>query len=119
MARKTKKKIDDRADPDWPLLRELAARAAARVADRLLPPRAPLLLVQPGPIARYALTAFLERLRKASEDPAAAAILLLVPSPDTGGIPAINGTLPIPGVLPSQVLWVSREWLQNQHNAAA
>ncbi|MFW6023332.1 MAG: protein kinase domain-containing protein, partial [Myxococcota bacterium] len=107
------------ADPDWPLLRELAARAAARVADRLLPPRAPLLLVQPGPIARYALTAFLERLRKASEDPAAAAILLLVPSPDTGGIPAINGTLPIPGVLPSQVLWVSREWLQNQHNAAA
>lgn len=108
-----------RADPDWPQLRELAQRAAARVAATLLPPTEPLLLVQPGPLARYELTDFLDRLLKTAEDPDAAAILLLVPAPDTGGIPAINGTLPIPGILPSQVLWVSRQWLENQHNAAA
>lgn len=108
------------ADPDWPMLRQLAERSADRLASELLPPRGkPLLLVQPGPIARYRLTGFLDRLLTASQDPEAPAILLLVPAPDTGGIPAINGTLPIPGLLPGQVLWVSREWLENQHNAAA
>lgn len=103
---------------NWSNLLRLVEAAATSVADQLLPPKAPLLLVQPGLIARYRLDSFLERLVAASKS-AEAPILLLVPAHDTGGIPAINGELPIPGLHPSQALWVPLEWLANRHNAAA
>jgi hypothetical protein len=47
------------------------------------------------------------------------ATILLVPMHDSGGMPRIDGTMPIPGVLPGQTMWVSRAWLSNRHNAAA
>jgi hypothetical protein len=103
----------------WPRLCQLAAMAAESLAGKLLPPAAPLLLIQPGLLARYRLTAFLDRLVEASRRDEAAAILLVVPSYDTAGMPLINGTLPIPGLLPSQRLWVPLEWIGNVHNAAA
>ena len=132
-----------RLGPAWPNLQRLVEAAAAEVAASLLPAHKPLLLVQPGLIARYRLEGFLQKLMAPTEGkapakpdgkapgkpdstgPAAvqatesAAIFLLVPSHDMTGIPRINGELAIPGVLQSQVLWVSLDWLANKHNAAA
>ncbi|MCC6750660.1 MAG: protein kinase [Deltaproteobacteria bacterium] len=108
-----------RHGPGWERLLKLMQDAAARVAEALLPPAQPLLLVQPGPCARYRLMGFLEALVETGKRSDSAAVLLLVPAEDTGGIPRINGELAIPGVLSSHVLWVSPEWLANKHNAAA
>ena len=104
---------------NWPNLLRLVETAASTIADQLLPPTEPLLLVQPGLIARYHLNDFLKRLVEAAKSSDAASVLLLVPGHDTGGIPTINGELSIPGLHPSQALWVPLEWLANRHNAAA
>ena len=56
---------------------------------------------------------------EASKQRSAAAIFLVVPAHDAGGLPLINQELPIRGVLPSDGLWVSPHWLANKHNAAA
>ncbi len=101
--------------PHWRNLLRLAEVAATRVADSILPARAPLLLIQPGLIGRYRLDAFARRLMESRRD---APVFILVPSRDTGGLPTI-GDYPIPGLLPSQVLWVPSEWIANQHNRAA
>jgi hypothetical protein len=45
---------------------------------------------------------------QASQRDDAAAMLLLVPAHDTGGIPRISGELEVPGILPSQALWAPR-----------
>ncbi len=107
------------AGPAWTNLLKLVQAAADTVASSLLPPKEPLLLVQPGLIARYRLTGFLERLVEAAKQPEANAILLLVPSHDTGGLPAINGELAIPGLEPGQSLWVAPEWIRNRDQAPA
>jgi serine/threonine protein kinase len=103
----------------WGNLMNLVNAAAAAVVERLVPAREPLLLVQPGLIARYRLESVLKRLLEASKRPESAAILLLVPSTDTGGIPRINGELTVPGLLASQSLWIPPEWIRNEHETAA
>jgi serine/threonine protein kinase len=100
----------------WKNLLRLVEQATDTVTASLLPPKEPLLLVQPGLIARYRLDGFIEQLLAGPRD---APVFLLVPSVDTGGIPTINGEYAIPGLLASQVLWVSLDWLSNQHNRAA
>lgn len=101
---------------DWPELRQVAQQAAVRVASQLFPAPEPLLLVQPGLLARYHLTSFLRRLLDASRDPNCAALFLLVPSRDQAGVPKINETLVIPEVGLPQTLWIPGEWL-NRHDA--
>jgi len=103
----------------WPHLIALAEDAAGQVAAKLLPNDKPLILVQPGLIARYRLAGFLQSLIDASKRPESAAIFLLVPAHDGGGLPLINEELPIHGVLPTDALWVSPHWIENKHNAAA
>ena len=118
---------EGRAGPAWPRLLQLIERAAHDVAQQLLPATEPLLLVQPGPIARYRLEAFLQALMAASSSSSSsasseapcAAVFLLVPSTDRVGIPQINGTMAVPGLLSSQVLWVSSDWIDNKHNQPA
>jgi hypothetical protein len=90
--------------------------AAKALAARLATPTKPLLLVQPGPIARYGLTEFLRELARAGANRDAAATFLLVPMHDTGGAPRIDGTMVIPGVLPGQTMWMSRAWLDHHLN---
>ncbi len=107
------------AGKTWGNLAALAKLAASALALQLLPPRAPLLLVQPGLLARYQLTDFVSALVSAAKSDEAAAILLLVPAHDTGAMPLINGRLAVPDLLAGQTLWVPREWLGNKHNAAA
>lgn len=112
----------DRLGPSgktWGNLAALAKLAASSLAGQLLPPKEPLLLVQPGLLARYQLTDFVSALVAAAKKDEAAAILLLVPSHDTGAAPLINGRLAVPDLLVGQTLWVPREWLGNKHNAAA
>lgn len=112
----------DRTGPggeDWPELRRVVEQAAERVASRLFPAREPLLLVQPGLIARYRLHGFLRRLLEASRDPRCAALFLLVPSRDRGGVPKINDTLVIPEVGLPQTLWIPGEWLGEHASHAA
>jgi hypothetical protein len=96
---------------DWPELRSVVEQAAERVAQQLFPADEPLLLVQPGLLARYRLNGFLRRLLEASRDPKCAALLLLVPSRDRGGVPKINETLVIPEVGQPQTLWIPSAWL--------
>jgi serine/threonine protein kinase len=109
-----------RTGPAWGNLQSLVKAAADDVARQLLPRRGPLLLVQPGPLARYRLEGFLQQLVQASLDPACdGPTLLLVPSLEPAGLPRINGELPIPGVTPGHALWVPHTWLQNRHHAAA
>ncbi|HWA24381.1 MAG TPA: BREX system serine/threonine kinase PglW [Lacunisphaera sp.] len=103
---------------DWPELRQVAEQAAERVASRLFPAREPLLLVQPGLLARYRLNGFLRRLLEASRDTRCAALFLLVPSRDRAGVPKINETLVIPEVGLPQTLWVPHSWLRAREDAA-
>ena len=93
-------------------------QAAERVAARLLPAAEPLLLVQPGLLARYRLDGFLRRLLEASRDPKCAALFLLVPSPDKAGVPKINEQMVIPEVGLPQTLWVPLQWLRARADAA-
>ena len=112
----------DRAGPTgehWSKLVTLVQLAAKALAARLLPNTRPLVLVQPGPIQRYGLADFLRRLVEVGADRETPAIFLLVPNHDTGGLPRINGTMPIAGIVPGQTLWVSKTWLENRDNAAA
>jgi hypothetical protein len=76
-------------------------------------------LIQPGLIARYGLDEFLRKMVQAAESDDSHAIFLLVPSRQRAGLPPINEELAVPGVLPSQALWISHEWLANRHNSAA
>lgn len=94
--------------PEWHLLRQLAEQAASSLADALLPARAPLLLVRPGPLARYTLTDLVHRLVQATRDPDAAPLFLLIPST----LPfLVDDQLPVPGFLPAQRLKVPEPWL--------
>lgn len=95
----------------WNNLLHLATRAADAVAADIFPAKRPMLLIQPGLIARYRLEGFLDKLVAASKDDASEAIMLLVPGHDTGGIPAINGVLSIQGVQKAQSMWIPRPWL--------
>jgi len=63
----------------WPNLMKLARRTATALAATLLPPKAPLLLTQPGLIDRYQLVDLLRSLVEAAKDDAAEPILLLLP----------------------------------------
>ncbi len=104
----------------WPNLLRLAELAADSVAQKLLPPTdRPLLLVQPGLIARYRLERFLGALVSAAKRDESQAIFVLVPSTDTGGAPRINGDLPVPGILPNQSTWIPRSWISLHTKEAA
>jgi serine/threonine protein kinase len=105
--------------PAWGKLLKLVHGAADALATRLAKTDRPLLLIQPGPIARYGLTELLRRLVEVGANRETPAVFLLIPMHDTGGMPRVDGTMSIPGLLPGQAMWVSRAWLSNRHNAAA
>lgn len=112
----------DREGPfgdQWPRLLKLVHAAADALGERLGARTKPVLLVQPGPLARYDLSEFLRRLVEAAASRETPALFLLVPTHDGGGMPRIDGSMAIPGALPGQAVWVSLAWLQNRHNAAA
>lgn len=100
----------------WPNLIKLARRTADALAATLLPPKAPLLLTQPGLIDRYQLVDLLRSLVEAAKDDAAEPILLLVPGHERGS-PRIGDTL-IPDLLPGQWTWIPKAWIGQQLESA-
>ncbi|MBK8255148.1 MAG: BREX system serine/threonine kinase PglW [Polyangiaceae bacterium] len=105
--------------PHWSKLKKLVSLAADALLPRLCTHPRPLLLVQPGPIARYNLVDFVTRLVSTASKRETQPLFLLVPVHDTLAVPRIEGTFTIPGILPGQTLWVSAAWMSNRHNAAA
>jgi hypothetical protein len=101
----------------WPNLIKFARRTATAVAATLLPPRAPLLLTQPGLIDRYQLVDLLRSLVEAAKDDAAEPILLVVPGHERGA-PKIGDTV-IPDLLPGQWTWIPKAWIGQQLELAA
>lgn len=97
---------------DWQRLCDLASLAAERMSKELDIEKQPLLLFNPGLIARYRLSDFLKRLIRQCRETDNKPIFLLVPSPDTAGVPAINGTLAIPEVGIADTLSIPKGWLQ-------
>jgi len=112
--------LADREGPlgaTWPYLVQLVHAAAGKMVRGILGGRErPQILVRPGALARYGLSAELSELCERAEQEEGAAILLLVPSHRDGSAPAINGRLPVPA-LPAQQLWVPDSWLRNEHRA--
>jgi serine/threonine protein kinase len=105
--------------PHWPKLLKLVQAAANELVARLVQSKKPLLLVQPGPLARYGLNEALAKLVQAGQNMESPAMFLLVPMHDSHGVPRIEGTMTIPGALPGQSMWITSAWLKNRHNAAA
>ncbi len=101
----------------WPALRKLAVTGAELLLGRLVPPSAPLILVQPGLFVRYELRDALIRLVRHEPVPSCP-ILLLVPSHDVGGAPPINGVLALPGLMPHESAWIPSVWIA-AHSPAA
>ncbi|MCK5800989.1 MAG: protein kinase [Deltaproteobacteria bacterium] len=105
--------------PHWSLLTQLIGQAADKMVADLLGDRTkPRVLTAPGSFARYGLVAQLQRLIDRSEVEDGEAVLMLVPSYDTGRAPTINNTLAVPAPLPGQRLKVPKSWLTNAHRAA-
>jgi serine/threonine protein kinase len=112
--------VTDRAGPlgaEWLNLKSLMEQAADRALADLRARRGPLVLTDPGLLARYGLARFLKQLVDHARQDASPAIFLLVPSAeDAGGgvcIPHPAGDLPIPLTSPAQHLHVPLGWLEN------
>ena len=103
---------------DWARLVDLAREAGDQVAKTLLPAREPLLLSHLGLVVRYGLQPFVDAIADAARRDDCEAILLVLPAHDESVAASLEG-LRVPGLLPSQVLRLSREWIENRHNAAA
>jgi hypothetical protein len=103
---------------DWARLVDLAAEASDHVAKSLLPAREPRLLSHLGLVIRYGLQRFVDALADASRRDECEAIFLVLPAHDESVAASLEG-MRVPGLLPSQVLRLSREWIENRHNAAA
>jgi hypothetical protein len=109
---------DGAGGADWARLVDLAADAGDHVISALFPAREPLILSHLGLIVRYGLQRFVDAIAEASRQDACEAILIVLPAHDQSVSASLEG-LRIPGLLPSQVLRLSREWIENRHNAAA
>lgn len=105
------------SSPDWGNLLRLAAEAADRIADELLPNKEPLLLARPGLLARFELSAFIARAIHGTRDDSSASLFFLVPC--GGRIPRIENALSIPGLPASQRLIIPHSWVANLGRSAA
>jgi hypothetical protein len=107
--------------PAWMNLLQLMRLAADRLAARLLTEKKPVILKDPGVVARYRLDGLLERLVRAAQDDGAPAVLLLNPVVSANGpqpIDAVTEPLTIPVTAPAQRLHVPESWIQNLHRGA-
>jgi serine/threonine protein kinase len=105
---------------EFELLRKLVGAAADDLVGEILSRREkPWLLVHPGAFATYGLGAQLGKLVDRADREDGAAVLLVVPCPDDGAPPSINGKLPVPTPVPGQRMRVPRSWIMNAHRAGA
>jgi hypothetical protein len=111
----------DRSAPgstDWRNLTRLASKAAESVAPQLASRDSPLLLTEPGLLARYELMAALRDLQSMAGRPGRTpAVVLLVPMAVVGP-PAIDGSI-LPVLSAAQWARVPDAWAQNVHRGGA
>ena len=118
------------ATDDWANLCVLMREAAGRAIDRALAgdatssgaPHGPLVLTQPGILARYHLEDVLGNLVQHAQRDDAPAIFLINPTDDASEWARIDsGTKPLVVPLPSQAqrLKVPRPWIDNWHRGGA
>lgn len=104
---------------DWRNLLRLAARAAEQVAQSLAARAAPVLLTEPGLLARYELMSLVQTLQNESGRPGKVpATVLLVPTASAGTPPVIDGVA-VPVVTAAQWAAVPESWVANLHRARA
>jgi hypothetical protein len=98
-------------------LKGLMEQAAARVFDALVGHTKPLVLTEPGLLARYGLQGFLKRLVEHARQDDAPAVFVIVPATEDagGGVRIAHplGDLPIPITSPAQHLKVPTTWIRN------
>ncbi|HCF56402.1 MAG TPA: hypothetical protein DFS52_00195, partial [Myxococcales bacterium] len=102
----------------WPVLLLMMEKAASRLAEKLLSSQQPLILTEPGLLARYQLSGFVDRLVEASQDDAAPTVFFVVPAlEETGPAPihAVTGNLSIQTTSPAQRVRVPASWIENKH----
>jgi serine/threonine protein kinase len=107
---------------DWPNLRELMRQAGAAVLANLGTVQEPLVLTEPGLLARYQLDELLRGLVSRTREDDAPAVFLIVPITDEAGGARIShpeGDLTIPLISPAQRLRVPKAWLENLDRARA
>lgn len=113
----------DRAQPgstDWRNLLRLAARAAEQVAQALVGRAAPVLLTEPGLLARYGLMPLVQTLQNESGRPGKVpATVLLVPTTSSSGTPPVIDGVAVPVVSAAQWAAVPEAWVANLHRARA
>lgn len=111
---------------DWARLGQLAQLASRGLADAVFTPSIcatstiPVVIARPGLLARYGLldaaTALLERARSTETPPT----FLASPTSDvTSALPMLGPGMPIPGLLPAQILPVPRSWAKLPPSPAA
>lgn len=103
---------------DWNNLMRLVARGRPHIQARLLAEKRPLLLVNPGLLARLGLMDIVTELQNAtSRADGLPVVWLLVPSPSQG-LPTLDGA-PIPVISSAQWAKVPETWISQCHRAAA
>lgn len=103
----------------WPNLQQVAKLAAAELATQLLPNPAPLLLVQPGLLARYDLRELIASISAAASDDRCHAVVLLNALHEGERPELIANRLTIPNLLPGQVAQIPRDWIRNLQQRSA
>jgi len=104
------------ASADWRNLLRLASRAAAQVKEGLASRRKPVLITDPGLLARYELMPVVSELQAAAGRPGSTpAVLLLVPMARPAA-PSINGVV-VPVIAATQWARVPEAWVNNAHRA--
>jgi serine/threonine protein kinase len=102
---------------DWRNLLRLVSKSASLVKGKLLRSDQPLLITEPGLLARYELMNIVSELQAVAGRPQhTPAVFLLVPMtlPDA---PAIDGVI-VPTLSAAQWAKVPESWINNQHRSA-
>ena len=96
-------------------------QAATAVIDRVYQGTEPVILTQPGLLARYALDDVAEHLVALSRRDHAPAVLLVNPTDDSAAPATIDATprpLAVPLSSPAQRMRIPESWLRNLHRGA-
>ena len=108
-----------RDSEDWRNLLRLIGRALPSVEQQVLAADRAVLILYPGPLARYERMDLLERLRDRVGKPGSPpALWVLIPSDDQHELPTLDGCA-VPVLTPGQRARIPEAWVYNRHRAAA
>ncbi len=107
-----------RESEDWRNLSRLIGRALPAVEKEVMAADRTVLILYPGPLARYRRMDMMERLRDRVGRPGTPpALWVLIPSDDQHELPTLDGC-PVPVLTPGQRARIPVAWVYNRHRAA-